>query len=280
MKQTELNARSRPKKSATAKTMSIRTLLIVFSIFLFYGFSSFAAEPDYKAPHFSYNIINTYPHDPTAFTQGLIWYKSSMYEGTGLLGRSSLRRVDLETGKIEQQVDCDDNIFGEGITISGDYVYQLTWKNHLAFVYNKKNFTLVKSFDYPRQGWGLTHDTLNLIASDGTATLYFLDPETFYEKRKITVHEGNNAIQYLNELEYIGGKIFANIYKSDHIVIINPTDGLVQGWIDLAGLHDQLHLNSNEAVLNGIMYDQEDDKLFVTGKLWPKLFQIELIPEK
>lgn len=230
--------------------------------------------------YYSYDIVKTYPHDPQAFTQGLVWDEGAVYEGTGKFGRSSLRRVNLVTGQAERQLDCPKDTFGEGIAILGDTLYQLTWKNRRILVYDKHDFTLVQSFDYPRQGWGLTHNNQDLIASDGSSTLYFLDPKTFAEKKKITVHDATREIAYLNELEYIDNRIYANIYRSNRIAIINPDDGLVEAWIELAGLRNQLQLDSNEAVLNGIMYDAKEGRLFVTGKFWPTLFEINLVPKQ
>lgn len=260
--------------------MKIPTLIAVLSALLSFYSPVFAEEQAGEAIRYSYSIVNTYPHDRQAFTQGLAWDAGTVYEGTGLLGRSSLRRIELNTGRVERQLDCAAEIFGEGITVRGDHLFQLTWKNRQAFIYNKNDFSFVKSFEYPRQGWGLTHDSRYLIASDGSATLYFLDPETFTEIRKITVHDTAQKIYFLNELEYINGSIYANIYKSDRIAIISPETGQVEGWIDLAGLRDGLQLDDSRSVLNGIMYNAAEDRLFVTGKFWPTLFEIRLIPDK
>ncbi len=260
--------------------MTCRTVFATFCVFLLFCSPGFAKETADSAEMYAYVIVNTYPHDPQAFTQGLVWDNGSFYEGTGLLGRSSLRRVALNSGKFQQKSDLADNIFGEGIAVLGDLLYQLTWENHLAFVYNKYDFSIVKSLEYPRPGWGLTHDNQHLIASDGTAELYFLDPQTLVEKRRITVQDNNKEIYHLNELEYIAGRVYANIYKTDRIATINPADGHVEGWIDLSGLRQQQNLKNDQAVLNGIMYDKENERLFVTGKLWPTLFEIRLITEK
>jgi glutaminyl-peptide cyclotransferase len=257
-------------------TLAIITALCSILLLCLPGF---VKEIGYTARNYSYVIVASYPHDPTAFTQGLAMDSGSVYEGTGLLGSSSLRRVALQTGKVEHKIDCDNAVFGEGITVLGDSLFQLTWKNRQAFVYNKQDFSLQRTFEYPRQGWGLTHDNVDLIAGDGTSTLYFLDPKSLNEKKRLIIHDDNQDIPHLNELEYIKGKIYANIYKSDRIAIINPGSGLVEGWINLAGLRSRLHLNNSEAVLNGIMYDETGDKLYVTGKLWPTLFQIKLTAE-
>lgn len=226
---------------------------------------------------YSYIVVRTYPHDTQAFTQGLIFEQGHVYEGTGLLGRSSLRRVDLQTGRIEQRIDNGKNIFGEGITIFQGRIYQLTWNNKIVFIYDQENFSLIETIPYSRQGWGITNDQESLIASDGSATLYFLDPKTLAERRQITVHSGQQKIELLNELEYINGKIYANIWESNRIAVISPNDGKVEGWIDLFGLYARLSFNKDIDVLNGIMFDQEKDRLFVTGKFWPSIFEIRLV---
>ncbi|NOK63460.1 MAG: glutaminyl-peptide cyclotransferase [Chloroflexi bacterium AL-N10] len=226
--------------------------------------------------HYTYNVLNTYPHDPGAFTQGLIYEQGTLYEGTGLYGESSLRRVDLTTGEVSQQHNLDEEYFGEGITIYGDRIVQLTWQENTGFVYNKDSFELICTFEYPTEGWGITHDGKRLIVSDGTSTLYFWDPHTLAEIGRITVSDSGTAIDRINELEYIGGEIYANIWQTDQIVRIDPQTGQVRGWIDLTSLlPDEDHTQTTD-VLNGIAYDAENDRLFVTGKLWPKLFEIEL----
>jgi len=231
-----------------------------------------------KPKEFSYDVVKTYPHDSLAFTQGLAWDEGKMYEGTGLHGKSSLRHVDLNTGETILQIDYQKEIFAEGIAVFNNFIYQLTLRNRTVFIYNKHDFSLVKSVHYPREGWGITHDNKSLILSDGTSTLYFLDPETFTEIRRISVSDDSGEIQYLNELEYINDKIYANIWKSNRIAIINPADGIVDGWLDLSRLREKLGLGNEENVLNGIMYDQKEERLFVTGKRWPALYQIRLIP--
>lgn len=228
--------------------------------------------------HYTFTVVQAYPHDPSAFTEGLVWDHGSVYESTGKLGWSSLRRVDLRSGKVLQLRECNPAIFGEGIAVLGDRIYQLTWKNHLAFVYDKLDFSLLKTVTYARQGWGLTTDKRNLVASDGTSSLYFLDPSTLTPVRKITVRDHGRQIRYLNELEYIKGKIYANVYRSNRIAIISPADGKVDGWIDLDGLRRRLKLHDADAVLNGIMYDSQNDRLFITGKYWPALFEIRIRP--
>ena len=226
----------------------------------------------------TYSIVQEFPHDPEAFTQGLAWDKGNVYEATGLYGQSSLRRVELHTGKVELKHDYDRQIFAEGITIFEDKIYQLTWKNKRIFQYDKNDFSLIRSYEFPYQGWGITHDNEQLIVSDGTAKLYFLDPNTLSEKGRIFVHDDQGQVSRLNELEFVNGKIYANIWKTDRIAIISPKDGVVASYLDLSGLSTYMKSENKPDVLNGIMYDSVDDRLFVTGKLWPSLFEIKVVP--
>ncbi|MBU7029747.1 MAG: glutaminyl-peptide cyclotransferase [Theionarchaea archaeon] len=228
---------------------------------------------------YTYKIINTYPHDPTAFTQGLVFDNSFIYEGTGLRGQSSLRKVDLETGTIIQAYELPPQFFGEGITIYENTIIQLTWQSHTGFVYDKETFELLKEFTYPTEGWGITHDGTKLIMSDGTSILHFLDPETFEKIGSINVYDTNGPVTRLNELEYINREIYANVWQTDYIVRIHSQTGQVTGRIDLEGLLTPEECNQRVDVLNGIAYDAENGRLFVTGKWWPYLFEIELIPE-
>ncbi len=238
-----------------------------------------AACSDTQPPvRYSYLLVNTFPHDPDAFTQGLVWDQGIMYEGTGKNGRSSLRRVNIESGNIEQITTYPWKIFAEGITVFQDTIYQLTWKNNRVYCYDKLDFSLLKTWHYPRQGWGLTHDNQQLIASDGSASLYFLDPDTLDVKKRITVYDHTGSIVRLNELEYIKGLVYANVWQTNDIVMIDPVDGRVVGRIDLASLRGHLPGTGKTNVLNGIMYDQHNDRLFVTGKLWPLLFEIRIVP--
>ncbi len=234
-----------------------------------------------RSPHQAdtYQIIHTYLHDPDAFTQGLIYLDGRLYESTGLNGRSSLRMVDLSTGRVLQKDDLPTEYFGEGLTDWGSTLVQLTWKAHKAFVYDRFSFSLLRTFEYEGEGWGLTHDRLQLIMSDGTSYLRFLDPKSFRETRRIHVVDATGkGIDNLNELEYIHGEIYANIWGSDEIIRISPRTGKVLGWIDLSGIIDKRELANPNAVLNGIAYDARSDRLFVTGKLWPKLFEIKVTP--
>jgi glutamine cyclotransferase len=249
------------------------------SLLAFFVFAAMlSAQPPASHKTDTYRIIHTYPHDPNAFTQGLIYVDGHLYESTGLNGRSSLRMVDLPTGKILQKYDVPAEFFGEGLTDWGSTLIQLTWREHRAFVYDRFSFSLLKTFPYDGEGWGLTHDRTQLIMSDGTSDLRFLDPKTFRETRRIHVTDSKGqAIDNLNELEYIHGEIYANIWGSDEIVRVSPKTGKVLGRIDLSGIIDKQELVSHDAVLNGIAYDPAGDRLFVTGKLWPKLFEIRIV---
>ena len=228
----------------------------------------------------TYRVVNEFAHDPKAFTQGLVFDDGFLYEGTGLNGRSELRKVELETGKVLQTHKLADEYFGEGITIFKDRIIQLTYKSNVGFVYNKETFELQREFSYPTDGWGLTHDGENLIMSDGTPMLYFLDPETFKQSRKIMVLDQDSPVWELNELEYIDGQIYANVRPTERIVRIEPETGEVIGWIDIEGILDPKDHNEPVDVFNGIAYDAANGRLFVTGKFYPKLYEIKLIPTK
>lgn len=229
-------------------------------------------------PAYTYRVVASYPHDPTAFTQGLEFVDGILYEGTGLYGFSSLRVEDLETGNASEIVWLSSDLFGEGITVWGDEIIQLTWESNIGFVYDRDSLAVRREFDYPTQGWGITHDDKRLIMSDGTSNLYFRDPETFEEVGRVQVTDDRGPVTMLNELEYIDGEVYANIWKTDRIARIDPETGRVTGWIDLTGLLSSAGGTPWANVLNGIAYDAENDRLFVTGKLWPRLFQIELVP--
>lgn len=226
----------------------------------------------------TFQVIATYPHDPDAFTQGLVWQDGIFYEGTGLRGRSSLRKVDPASGQVTQGISLPEQYFGEGIAILGDRLYQLTWQENTGFIYDKDSFELLDTWTYPGEGWGLTTDGERLIMSDGTNVLRFLNPETLEETGRVEVIDpGTGVLNNLNELEYVNGEVLANIWQTDWIARINPTTGLVTGWIDLRGLLPAEDRTQPVDVLNGIAYDQDADRLFVTGKLWPKLLEIDLV---
>jgi glutamine cyclotransferase len=228
-----------------------------------------------------YQIIHVYPHDSKAFTQGLIYVDGHLYESTGLLGRSSLRLVDLSTGQVLQKHDLPSEYFGEGLTDWGSNLIQLSWTTHKGFVYDRFSFSLLRTFAYDGEGWGLTHDDTQLIMSDGTSYLRFLDPKSFRMTRRIHVQDdAGHAVENLNELEYIHGEIYANIWQTDEIIRISPRTGKILGRIDLSGIIDEDELEGPGAVLNGIAYDSTGDRLFITGKLWPKLFEIKIVPHR
>ena len=222
---------------------------------------------------YTFKVINTFPHDKHAFCQGLDFDGKTLFESTGKYGKSSIRRVNLETGKVEKELRLDHRLFGEGLTLFNDKVIQLTWKQGLGYVYDADTLKPLGTFRYAGEGWGLTHDGEHLIMSDGTDRLRFLDPDSFESVRTIRVKDGRQRIRKLNELEFVNGQILANVWKSDRIAIICPKTGRVTGWIDLSGLLSEPV--GREAVLNGIAY--EDGRLFVTGKFWPHLFEIKLL---
>jgi glutamine cyclotransferase len=262
------------KKRRLLSVLAASTVIVVSAVLLIL----LTADPVNSEPvNYSYRIVNVYPHDETAFTQGLLIDSGVLYEGTGLYSNSSIRRVDLKTGEILQFYALPNQYFGEGITVFDDKIVQLTWLKHIGFVYDKESFDLLQNFSYPTEGWGITHDGSRLIMSDGTSTLYFLDPETFQKIGQVEVHD-NSTVKNLNELEYIQGKVYANIWLEDRIAIINPQTGQVEGWINLTGLYNMENPESIN-VLNGIAYDAASDRLFVTGKNWSQLFEIELVPQ-
>ena len=255
-------------------------LLALTGAFFIYQYSN--PEPSTNSnliPVYTYKVVNTYPHDRSAFTEGLVFEDGVLYEGTGLNGYSNLRIVKLETGETLQIYELPPQFFGEGVTIYGNKIIQLTWKSHIGFVYDKYSFKLLQEFNYPDEGWGITHDGKHLIMSDGSSTLHFLDPETFEEISRIEVSTNDIPVTKINELEYIQGEIYANIWQIERIARIDPLTGQVVGWIDLKGILSPEDHSETVDVLNGIAYDAKNSRLFVTGKFWPKLFEIELIEQ-
>lgn len=246
----------------------------IVALFASIGFTGQSATDN--LPTFTYRIVRVYPHDPSAFTQGLQYVDGVLYEGTGLNGKSTIRKVALETGKVLQQRAVPAEHFGEGITVFRNDLFELTWQTHVAFVYDKNTFEPKKRFSYPGEGWGLTSDGTNLIMSDGTDQLRVLDPVTFAEKRRIKVTASGQPLRNLNELEVVKNEIFANVWQTDFVARIAPDSGKVIGYIDLRGLLSASE-RANTDVLNGIAYDATRDRLFVTGKLWPKLFEIQVV---
>ncbi len=239
--------------------------------------ASSQARGQARAPVSKYRVVHTYPHDPQAFTQGLVYLDGVLYEGTGLNGRSTIRKVRLDNGEVLQVQKLDQQYFGEGIAVKGDTLYELTWQSEIGFLYDRATFMRKGTFSYHGEGWGLTHDGQRLIMSDGSAFLRFLDPATQKELSRIQVKDGPDPVGHLNELEYVKGEVLANVWQTQRIARISPKTGRLIGWIDLEGLLSPRELQEAD-VLNGIAYDATGDRLFVTGKLWPKLFEIRLVP--
>lgn len=233
------------------------------------------AQSQATLPINGYTVVRAYPHDSAAFTQGLEFVDGFFYEGTGLNGSSSIRKVRIETGEVVQRQSLAREYFGEGITLVGQTLYQLTWQSGVAFLYDRATFRQLRTVKYSGEGWGLTYDRTNLIMSDGTEELRFLDPATFRELRRVKVTAVGQPVKNLNELEYVKGEVFANVWMTDYVARIDPASGRVRGYIDLRGLMPR-NAVSNDAVLNGIAYDASTDRLFVTGKLWPRVFEIKL----
>ena len=256
----------------------MRTILITLLVFQMQIACSAQRKP---VEYFTYEVVNQFSHDQNAFTQGLVYHNGFLYEGTGQYGESNIRKVELETGAVLKQEDLTSNYFGEGITILNEEIYQLTWMSNTGFVYDLASFDTINTFSYPMEGWGLTDDGESLIMSDGSANLYYLNPDDFNREGQLRVTLEGTPVNRINELEYINGFIYANIYMTDYIYRISPASGRVNGVIDLRGLLDDRVVLQNrwEAVLNGIAYDRENDRLYVTGKLWPYLFEIRLIPQ-
>src|SRR5947209_3689981 len=229
-----------------------------------------------QAPTYTYEVVNTFPHDPADYTQGLIFHDGALIESTGLEGRSTLRRVELQTGRVLQKADVPRFYFAEGMTLFGGKIYQLTWKAEKGFIYDPQTFQKTGEFTYTGEGWGLTHDADSLILSDGTNQIRFIDTDNYKVKRTISVLDEGRPLEEINELEYVHGEIFANVWHDDRIARIDPQTGRINGWVDMTGLLKPGEATDEEAVLNGIAYDEQGDRLFVTGKLWPKLFEIRL----
>ena len=228
-----------------------------------------------NVPVHNIEVLNTFPHDPNAFTQGLAFHDGQLYEGTGRNGQSSLRLVDLESGELLKRHNLSARYFGEGITIRHDRIYQLTWRSHVGFVYDLATFNQERSFFIAGEGWGITHNEDALIISDGSSELRFLDPDSLQEMRRISVTLNGKSVEYLNELEFINGEVWANVWYQDVILRIDPENGSVKSIVDLTSLYQDR--DSREKVLNGIAWDEQGQRLFVTGKLWPNLFEIEVL---
>jgi glutaminyl-peptide cyclotransferase len=225
-------------------------------------------------------VVNIFPHDPELFTEGLVYHKGYLYESTGLKGQSSLNKLEIITGKTVKKIDLAEEYFGEGMTIIGNKVYQLTWQHQIGFIYDLSSFQEIGKFSYQGDGWGLTTDGKYLIMSNGTSVITYIDPENFAVIRTIEVQDSKKPVNNINELEFIRGEIWANIFMEDFIVRISPRTGSVLGWIDLRQLRFLITDPGEKDVLNGIAYDSESDRIFVTGKYWPKLFEIKIQNQK
>ena len=240
-------------------------------------------------PIYTYEVVNSYPHDTAAFTQGLVYHQGALYEGTGQHpyfgpgsasnGISTLRKVELETGEVLRSIQLDRSYFGEGIAILGNEIVQLTWQSRIGFVYDLDTFQLLREFVYTTEGWGITHDGARFVMSDGTASLYLRDSGSLNQIARVDVKDDRGVVWRLNELEFIKGEIWANVWQTDLIARINTLTGRVVGWVDLSGILGEDSTGNPNAVLNGIAYDAENDRIFVTGKLWPKLFEIRILPK-
>jgi glutamine cyclotransferase len=232
-----------------------------------------------KPAEYTFKVVHVFPHDSQAFTQGLVYHDGFLYEGTGLNGRSSVRKVALETGTVVKQVELAPEFFGEGITVYKNEIVQITWQSQIGFVYSLSDFHLLRRFSYTGEGWGLATHGNEILMSDGSSEIRVLNAETFKEKRRIKVHDGAAPVTELNELEFVEGEIFANVWHTDRIARISPVTGRVLGWIDLKGILSPIYRAGPDAVLNGIAYDAQHKRLFVTGKLWPSIFEIQIVPK-
>lgn len=242
------------------------------------GAEDFLINP--QTPVYACRLVKAYPHDPLAFTQGLVFYGGYLYESTGLYGRSSLRKVNLATGRVLKIRRLPGKYFGEGITLWKDRIVLLTWQSHKGFIYDRETFRQTGQFTYGTEGWGMTFDGAHFIMSDGTPVLQFLEPGSFKVVKRMTVHESGRPVTHLNELEVVKGEVFANIWETNYIARISPDSGKVTGWIDLGSLYAELGDAGQAGVPNGIAYDPDRDRLFVTGKNWPKLFEVRLVRQK
>lgn len=275
----------------TQRAMTRRTFLVMAFLAIAAAGAVFTAVRPAQTPsaaqigasaaptRYSYTVVNTYPHDPKAFTQGLLFRDGVLFESTGLHGQSSVRRVRLETGEVLQRTAVDEQYFAEGLVDWKNTLVQLTWQSNIGFVYDLETFKLARRFSYPGEGWGLAKDETRLIMSDGTSTLRFLHPDTLEETGRLNVTERGFPVNALNELEMVKGELYSNVWQTDEVVIISPETGYVTGRIDFSGLRSRLDRSQPVDVFNGIAYDSEGDRLFVTGKLWPVLFEVRVLPE-
>ncbi len=281
-KRTTRNESPPPRKSSSRIVIGLITAALVLAILgaLWYRSGEEAEQPVASngpiiAREVGYEVVNSFPHDPGAFLQGLVWH-NGFFESTGQFGQSSLRRVEYATGKVLQRVNLDSQYFGEGLAMVDNRLFQLTWQSHRGFVYDRDSFKLLREFEYDTEGWGLTYDGKSLIMSDGTDVLTFYNPDSFKPTRKVSVRFNGTALSELNELEYIDGEIWANVWHSDRIFRIDPASGKVKSYLNLAGILPEEEKSDPEAVLNGIAYDPQGKRIFVSGKLWPRIFEIRL----
>jgi glutamine cyclotransferase len=235
-----------------------------------------SATSDKRARQASYEVVNSYPHDPASFTQGLLWKDGGFYESSGLYGQSKMRRLEFPSGKVLKEIRNAPELFAEGLALVDNRLIQLTWKSHRGFVYDMETFRLLQEFSYDTEGWGLTYDGKSLILSDGSSDLFYLDPQTLKPVKKLRVTMNGNAIQEINELEFIEGEIWANVWQTDLILRIDPSTGQVTSFLDLKGILAPSDRTGREDVLNGIAYDSQGKRVFVTGKLWPRIFEIRV----
>ena len=262
------------KRISLAAVLFVMAVLVIVGILVFLNMEQ--TPIDSTSPKlYTYQIIKTYPHDTSAFTEGLVFKNGVLYESTGEYGSSSLRRVDLENGVVQKEILLPDQYFGEGLTVVNNSLIQLTWREKIGFIYDKETFSLLGNFSYSTEGWGLTFNGTDLIMSDGTSKMTFLDPITFHVVGQVNVHDGNTPITNINELEYVNGDVYANIWMQQKIAIISPQTGAVKGWIDLTGIYQS---NNLDEVLNGIAYDTQTNRLLITGKDWPNLYEITIKP--
>ena len=280
-----------PKQKPSRVVVAVIALGVVASagIFLFTSKrSGSTSKPDVstltkpgsegRAKQVFYQVINSYPHDPTSFTQGLLWHEGSLYESTGQYGESKLRKLEFPTGRVVREIKLSPELFGEGLALVDGRLIQLTWKSRRGFVYDLNTFRLLEEFKYDTEGWGLTYDGKNLILSDGSSDLFYLDPQTFRLVKKLPVRFNGQPIRELNELEFIDGEIWANAWQTDLILRIDPSTGQVTSFLDLKGILAPSDKTGRENVLNGIAYDAGRNRIFITGKLWPRVFEIGIKP--
>jgi len=284
---TPIKQRSRLPNSRTL-IMILVVVLAVISTYLFVSRSSSeppsggtgngiaSDSPRVEARQLSYEVVNSYLHDRTSFTQGLVWNDGGFYESTGQYGSSKLRRLEFPSGHVAREINLSPELFGEGLALIGNRLIQLTWKSHRGFVYDRDTFQLIREFSYDTEGWGLTYDGTNLILSDGSSDLFYIDPTSFKVLRKLSIKMNDRPIRELNELEFIEGEIWANVWQTDLILRIDPQTGSVKSYLDLKGILAPSDSRGDENVLNGIAYDPEHKRVFITGKLWPRIFEIRV----